>query len=97
MCAANYGHLNILDLLIDFEANLDLQDKVILVMLCMYIDLILMLSFIQSGRTALSIASQTSQISPKKREGIVEFLLEKGADPNIQENVTITMRLPCPC
>lgn len=37
MCAAKYGHKNIIDLLVKFEADVDAQDKVLSVVMCQVI------------------------------------------------------------
>ena len=80
MCAAEHGHSNIVNLLVEAGANLDWQDTEVLAYIIEGCTMDLYLC-IQNGCTALTIATQAGQVP------IVQVLLETGADLNIQEKV----------
>lgn len=80
MCAARHGHSNLIELLVAFGAEVDTQDDKV-GSSHNYIMHLYILSIMQTGCTALTIAAKANQIHA------TDYLLERRADPNICEKV----------
>ncbi len=82
MCAAKYGHVAIVELLLaEFGARRDETDTKVATILCVVSFCPHNYDVMQTGCTALTLATQAKQFD------VVQLLVENGADMNIQENV----------
>ena len=88
-CAAKYGHLRIVVLLLEFGAQIDHQDKVghlgSLDIVTMFDVVGIMLQY---GCTAVVLATRARQTH------VVECLIQKGANLDLQEKVYFLMSTP---
>lgn len=73
-CAVHYNQLEIIDLLVEYGANINIQDQFGQTVLFMIVDGCID-GMIQSGENIENASIET-----------IKFLLSKGADPNLADN-----------